>query len=224
VFDRGSPDREEGRRESEGPVREVRLSSFFLGRYAVTNAEYDLFLKKNPGLQAPECWGDRRFNGARQPVVGVSWLEAQAYCDWAGLVLPSEAQWEYACRAAKPGAPATRYWSGNGEADLARVGWYAGNSDGKLHPVGEKPANAFGLFDMHGNVWEWCEDAWHENYEGAPDDGTAWVAGGDQDARVLRGGGFGLVARGARSACRRRDRPSLRGPDVGFRPARVITE
>jgi formylglycine-generating enzyme required for sulfatase activity len=114
------------------------------------------------------------------------------------------------------------YWAGDDVSDLERVGWYGKNSKGELHPVGEKPANPFGLHDMHGNVWEWCEDTWHPSYEGAPNDGTPWV---DEASvlRVLRGGSFGLSAENARSAYRLRGRPSFRWRSVGFRPARSVT-
>ena len=147
------------------------MAPFYLGRAPVTNEEYARFLKANPGYGEPCYWADSRLNQARQPVVGVSWHDAVAYSRWAGLALPSEAQWEYACRA----GTTTPYWSGTTEEDLARVAWYGGNSEGRLHGVGEKPANPWGLFDMHGNVWEWCADYWHDTYEGAPDEGSAWI-------------------------------------------------
>ena len=155
----GSPEREEGHLDWEGPQHEVTLESFYLGKHPVTNEEYGRFLKAT-GHQEPRYWADRQFNQPKQPVVGVSWEDAQAYCKWAGLSLPTEAQWEYACRA----GTTTRYWSGDTEEDLARVGWYWENSGGHTHPVGEKPANPFGLFDTHGNVQEWCED-WFGIYE-----------------------------------------------------------
>ena len=93
--------------------------------------------------------------------------------------LPSEAEWEYACRAGTKGDYA---------GDLEKMAWYYDNSGGQTHPVGQKEPNAFGLYDMYGNVWEWCEDVWHDNYKDAPVDGTAWTDGGNQNVRVVRGG------------------------------------
>jgi formylglycine-generating enzyme required for sulfatase activity len=184
----------------------------------VTNAQYREYMKARPGVREPEHWGDRQLNQDDQPVVGVSWHEAQAYCEWAGLVLPTEAQWEHACRA----GTTTRYHSGDAEEDLSRVGWYGGNSDSRLHAVGEKEANAWGLHDMHGNVWEWCRDA-HEPYttSARKSDGLRREPEGDAD-RVIRGGGWSYDARSARAACRSRLHPDYRNEHVGFRPAQVI--
>jgi formylglycine-generating enzyme required for sulfatase activity len=152
--------------------------------------------------------------------VNVSWEDARRYCEWlsekSGLPvrLPSEAEWECACR----GGTETEYGSGDEDADLARVGWYDANSGFETHPVAQKPANAFGLFDIHGNVREWCEDRWHDEYEGAPDDGSAWVEGGSPD-RVFRGGCWFYPAERCRSAHRRGWHPSISFFDLGFRPA-----
>ena len=134
--------------DDEKPVHEVHLSEFCMGRYPVTNEQYGRFLAENPGMPEPKYWGDRRLNQASQPVVGVSWEDAVNYAKWAGLQLPTEAQWEYACRA----GTTTQYYTGDTEEDLDRAGWYDGNSGGELHPVGEKEPNAWGLYDMHGNV------------------------------------------------------------------------
>jgi len=150
----GSPPSEAGRFDWEGPAHPVRVAPFYLGRYPVTNEEYGRFLEANPGREEPKYWGDRNFNQPRQPVVGVSWHDARRYAEWAGLHLPSEAQWEYACRA----GTTTEYYTGDSKEDLDRAGWYDGNSGGKLHPVGEKEPNGFGLYDMHGNVWEWTDE------------------------------------------------------------------
>jgi formylglycine-generating enzyme required for sulfatase activity len=99
--------------------------------------------------------------------------------------LPTEAQWEYACRAGSTG----KYCFGDDVSQLRNYAWYNGNSGDEPHPVGEKLANSWGLYDMHGNVCEWCEDVWHENYNGAPTDGSAWLTGGEQHKRV-RGGSW----------------------------------
>ncbi|MCH9685237.1 MAG: SUMF1/EgtB/PvdO family nonheme iron enzyme, partial [Deltaproteobacteria bacterium] len=166
TFLMGSPETEEGRRGNERPQHKVTLADFYLAPTPVTNAQYRRFLEAKPAAPKPEYWGDRKYNQDQQPVVGVSWDEATAYCEWAGLKLPTEAQWEYACRAGR----ATRYYSGNSEADLARVGWYDGNSEDRLHAVGELEPNDFGLCDMHGNLWEWCADAL-ESYTTSARDG-----------------------------------------------------
>lgn len=217
TFMMGSPDGEGEKREH--PQHCVPLGPFELARTPVTNAQYRRYLEANPDVAPPEFWGDRSYNQPEQPVVGMSWWEAQAYCKWAGLVLPTEAQWEYACRA----GTTTRYWSGDEERDLDEVGWYGGNSKHRLHPVGEKPANPFGLFDMHGNVWEWCRDA-YGSYATSPQpvDGLRHEPVGAAD-RVLRGGSFFVDARLARAAYRSDWRPAGRSRGVGFRPARVVT-
>jgi len=101
--------------------------------------------------------------------------------------LLTEAEWEYACRAGSTG----KYCFGDDVNQLGNYGWYDKNSGSQTHPVGEKKANKFGLYDMHGNVWEWCEDVWHDNYNGAPVDGSAWVSGGDSKVHLLRGGSWG---------------------------------
>ncbi|MFO7565865.1 MAG: formylglycine-generating enzyme family protein [Enhygromyxa sp.] len=215
----GSTDDDKQGYDDERPQHEVELAAFYLARTPVTNAQYARYLAAHPDAPKPEYWDDQDFNQTEQPVVGVSWDQAMAYCEWAGLVLPTEAQWEYACRA----GTTTQYWSGDKESDLALVGWYDGNSDGRLHAVGEKEANPFGLYDMHGNVWEWCRDGWVDNYKTAPRAGDGLrhepVAEG---YRVIRGGSWGDAARGARSAFRDGSRPGGRGLFLGFRPAQVI--
>jgi formylglycine-generating enzyme required for sulfatase activity len=195
----GSPEGEAGRSASEGPRHRIQMPEFYMGRYPVTNDEYRRFIEDDPRAEEPVFWNDNSFNKPRQPVVGVTFEGAKRYCQWAGLRLPSEAEWEYACRA----GTTTRYHSGDEEHDLARVAWYSRVARRRLHHVGEKEPNAFGLYDMHGNVWEWCEDDWHDDYRGAPDDGRAWVDRKRGDTRVLRGGSwFGNLPDYLRSATR----------------------
>ncbi len=215
VFMMGSPEDEEGRRDSEGPLHEVHVPEFYIGRYPVTNEDYDRFLDANPNAREPKYWSDRKYNQPRQPVVGMSWEDAKKYAVWSGLCLPSEAQWEYACRAGSE----TRYYTGDSEADLARAGWYGKNSGSRLHPVGEKEANAFGLHDMHGNVDEWLEDYFHKDYEDAPADGSAWVDDPRGSSRVHRGGGWISPAWACRTANRGRFYHRIGNPDFGFRLA-----
>ncbi len=213
-FIMGSPSDESEREPDEGPQHEVELSEFLIARTPVTNAQYAEYLAGHRDAPKPRYWSDRRYNQPEQPVVGVSWDEAAAFCDWSGLVLPTEAQWEYACRAGS----ATRYWSGDGEADLARVGWYLGNSDGRLRAVRSKPANRFGLYDTHGGVLEWCLDE-PAPYTLAPrrGDGLRRAKIGMLSC-VVRGGSWAGSAAETRSAARGSISPSYRLPYLGFRP------
>ena len=157
-------------------------------------------------------------------MINVSWEDAQAYADWLNkktgkeFRLPSEAEWEYACRA----GTRTRFYTGDSDKDLDRAGWYWDNSGGQTHPVGEKAPNAWGLYDMHGNVYEWVEDDWHGSYDGAPDDGSAWVDNPRGSARVMRGGSWDFGALGCRSAGRGISAPGGRDVDVGFRLSRSV--
>jgi formylglycine-generating enzyme required for sulfatase activity len=218
-FVMGSPESEKGHFEWESPLHEVQVSDFYLGRFSVTNEEYGRFLEENPDISEPKYWADRRFNQLKQPVVGVSWEDAGRYAAWAGLRLPSEAEWEYACRANTN----TRYYTGDTEKDLDRAGWYGENSGGELHPVGEKEPNAYGLYDMHGNVYEWVDDEWHNNYDGAPNDGRAWIDKHRGANRVMRGGCWDGDARRCRSAARRLGSwPDYRYYYVGFRLSRSV--
>lgn len=217
-FMMGSPESEKERYDDEGPLHAVQVKDFCMGRFPVTNAEYGLFLTANPGEKEPEYWADRKFNQPRQAVVGVSWEDAKRYAEWAGLRLPSEAEWEYACRA----NTSTPYYTGDREEDLAKAGWYDGNSEGQLHPVGEKEPNSFGLYDMHGNVLEWVEDDWHDTYKGAPDDASAWIDHPRGSARVIRGGSWNYPAQRCRSAFRLGSRPGRRDFFLGFRLSRSL--
>ncbi len=216
-FGMGSPESEAGREDDER-LHRVAVSPFWLGQTVVTNAQYRRFLDDASVILRPDkpaYWDDARFNQPDQPVVGVSWEDARVYAAWAGagLRLPTEAEWEHAARA----GTRTAYCTGDGENDLAASGWYRGNSEHRLHVVGEKPANAWGLHDMHGNVWEWCSD-WYGRY---PDRSLRDPTGSQWGARrVLRGGSWILFARFARSAQRNAFEPGHRDDVIGFRLAR----
>jgi formylglycine-generating enzyme required for sulfatase activity len=213
-FMMGSPENESGRAESEGPRHAVTLPDFYMGPCPVTNEEYRRFMTAAPNVREPDFWKDNSFNMPRQPVVGITFFEAKQYCEWAGLRLPSEAEWEYACRA----GTTTRYHSGDTETDLNRAAWYSRIARRRLHSVGKKVPNAFGLYDMHGNVWEWCEDDWHDTYRDAPDDGRAWTDPVRGDTRVLRGGSwFGNLSDYLRSASRHIGFLDVGEFNVGFR-------
>jgi formylglycine-generating enzyme required for sulfatase activity len=221
-FAMGSPDEDTSAYDDEKPQHQVTIAgAFALGRYPVTFEEYDRFAAATGGERPPdEGWG----RGSR-PVINVAREDAVAYCDWLSeqtgrrYHLPTEAQWEYACRAGST----ARYWFGDRESDLGDYAWYQGNAGGKTLPVGEKRPNPWGLHDLHGNVWEWVQDAWHDSYRGAPSDGSAWTAGeaGAGAGRVVRGGSWLSGARFCRCAYRGRDAPDGRNDHIGFRCARV---
>ncbi|MGZ8246034.1 SUMF1/EgtB/PvdO family nonheme iron enzyme, partial [Methylomagnum sp.] len=139
--------------DDERPQHEVEIRPFNLGRYPVTNEEYRRFLQANPGVKEPSYWADRRFNQDRQPVVGVDWVDARRFCEWAGGRLPTEAEWEYACRA---GTVTEFHWGDDAES-AGEYAWYSKNSGGATHPVGEMQPNPWQLHDITGNVWEWTE-------------------------------------------------------------------
>ena len=216
-FVMGSPPEEEGRDADEGPQRTVTVPSFFMGRFQVTQAQYEAVMGENPS----------RFQGANRPVEKVSWNDAVAFCekltDRTGRTyrLPSEAEWEYACRS---GTTTPFAFGPTITTDLAN---YDGNFTYGSGPkgvyreettdVGSFPPNAFGLYDMHGNVYEWCQDVWHNSYEGAPMDGSAWRSGGDQAQRVLRGGSWFDDPVFCRSANRYVFSRVILGSNVGFR-------
>ena len=189
-----------------------------MGRYPVTNLEYERFFKENLNVSEPKFWAERQFNDPRQPVVGVSWEDARQYAKWAGLRLPSESEWEYACRA----GTSTAYYNGNTPEDLARVGWYIKNAEGHAHPVGEKEPNSFGLYDMLGNVWEWVEDEWFGKYIRAPLDGRPNVGAKKRWYRVIRGGSWSYESEDCRSASRFRQKPDARYFSLGFRLAKSV--
>ena len=171
--------------------------------------------------------GDRSLFGScglECPVETISWNDAREFArrlsqkTGKSYRLPSESEWEYAARAGNTGK-----WSfGDDESQLGEYGWFNGNGEGTVHPVAQKRPNAFGLYDMHGNVWEWVSDAWHENYQGAPSDGSAWINGGDQSRRVLRGGAWINYPRNLRSAYRLRSAPDDRDNSTGMRIVRTF--
>ena len=163
-----------------------------------------------------------KFTGSNLPVENVSWGDCRVFFEklnangYRTLRLPSEAEWEYACRAGGPLAYSFGYtYSVPGLSDSA---WFKTNSGGKTHPVGGKKANAWGLYDMHGNVWEWCQDCYHDTYSGAPTDGRAWETAADC-FRVFRGGSWLHNPENCRSAKRIGHTPDSRLNDLGFRLA-----
>jgi formylglycine-generating enzyme required for sulfatase activity len=187
----------------------------WMAAHPVTNAQYAVYLKQAKGKE-PDYWNDSQLNGERQPVVGVDWDDSRKFAHWIGGDLPTEAQWEYACR----GGSTTEYCYGDDEARLNEYAWYGKNSEGRTHDVGALKPNAWGLHDMHGNVWEWCAD-WGGDYP--PSDVADPKGSPNGDYRVLRGGSWDGYARNCRSADRNWIVPGTRCSYIGFRPVRMKT-
>jgi|GEM_PF-6910706 len=213
------PSRDPAADASETPQHPVVFKrGFYIGKYEITFEEYDLFAVAT-GRELPE---DQGWGRGRQPVINVSWQDAQAYADWLRqqtgkhFRLPSEAEWEYAARAGS----ATAYWWGNklgqGKANCSGCGSQWNNK--QTAPVGSFSANAFGLYDTAGNVFEWVQDCWQNNYTNAPDSGTAAEIK-LCNQRVIRGGSWIFEPRVARSASRNGDFPANRNTNLGFRLA-----
>jgi formylglycine-generating enzyme required for sulfatase activity len=240
-----------GQGDDEEPRHQVQLSEFYLGRFPVTQREFSQWL----ATHSNGCKGEGYDN---HPAESMTWYQAMQFCRWLNqevlptaaeplngmlAILPTEAQWEYACR----GGSNTDYYNGDGEAALAQVGWYYNNSGTTTHAVGGMPdqngqAHAFGLSDMHGNVWEWCLDVWDDKayrsrpamvsnplvmnsddqdlqeYLGAERLRSYWPQrSGDSAYRVVRGGSWNNYARGCRSAYRSRGGPDSDNRYLGFR-------
>lgn len=217
----------------ERPAHTVTVAPFALGRTEVTFDQYAACVQAGA---CPRLPGDMGYGRGDRPVIDVGWDEAQDYVRWlsrrTGKVyrLPTEAEWEYAARAGSAGRwawgadPAAACRHGN-VADRAHgAAWGTPCDDGAraTAPVGRYAANAFGLHDMSGNVWEWVEDCWHEGYQGAPADGSAWTQGGDCTARVIRGGAWNFAAEDARVTNRGGNDIPNRTPFIGFRVARGL--
>jgi formylglycine-generating enzyme required for sulfatase activity len=197
----------------EKPVHKVTLKAFYMDRCEVANEKYYVFTKLS-GCAAPGHWHEWAMpkDFELHPVVCVTWDDAKAYADWLGMRLPTEAEWEYACRARSE----EEYCFGDNESDLDEYCWYWKNSDRETHPVGTKRPNAWGLYDMHGNAWEWCQD-WHdENYYAQSP--AADPQGPKSGAyHILRGGGWSASAGTCRSADRDRLNPVSPHINTGFR-------
>jgi len=205
---------------NEKPVHKVTIGyDYAMSQYEVTFDDYDRFCEAT-GHAKPK---DEGWGRGQRPVINVNWNDAKAYTQWLAeqtgksYRLPSEAEWEYACRA----GATTAYSFGDDASQLGTYAWYDKNSGGKTHPVGEKKPNAFGLYDMHGNVWEWCEDLWHSDYKGAPTDGSAWISGGTLDAHPLRGGSWYSNDDGLRCAFRDWGYTAFGDNDRGLRLSRM---
>ncbi len=200
--------------DREKPPHRVRVSPFSIGKYPVTQAQWVTVM--GDGINPS------RFKGDDLPVEMVSWNDVQTFLKKLGngFRLPTEAEWEYAAR----GGTTTTYSFGDDASQLGEYAWFRDNSDGKTHPVGAKKPNPFSLYDMHGNVWEWCSDWYDEKYyaecekKGVVVDPLGPKAG---SYRVFRGGGWRRRAVGCRSAYRHHDAPGFRDVNLGFRLVRV---
>jgi formylglycine-generating enzyme required for sulfatase activity len=247
TFEMGSLETEEGHQPSESPQHMVNVPAFFMGKYPVTQAQWKA-VADLPQVNLQLDPKPSHFDGYNHPVENVSWHDAIEFCTRLSQLsnreysLPSESQWEYACRAGTTtpfhfgetiGSEIANYHAQDLESGQTT---YSGKyGQGQLRKFRQKTtsvglfkiANAFGLYDMHGNVWEWCMDHWHENYEKAPIDGSAWLdENASEDAsRVLRGGSWNRNPRRCRSASRSRSRAVHRSSRIGFRilsPARIL--
>jgi formylglycine-generating enzyme required for sulfatase activity len=247
-FVMGSPEREPGRNADESPQHRVSFAQpFAVARYPTTRGEFARFVKETGYRAGPGClivrggnWiDDRRADwrrpgfaqSDRDPVVCMSWNDGAAYAAWLrrrtghAYALLTESQWEYAARA---GTRTPYNWGAEVSRDRANYGSEtccapaAGGTDRWLatSPSGSFPPNAFGLYDMHGNAWQWTQDCWHANYEGAPADGSAWITGSCVD-RVMRGGSWNCSPATLRAAEREVHDLSGRYAVVGFRVART---
>jgi formylglycine-generating enzyme required for sulfatase activity len=222
----GSPEGELDRSSDEGPQHQVTIAPFLMGKYPVTQAQWRA-VASLPEVEREVDADPSDFKNDKCPVEQVSWHEALEFCARLSKLtgkpytLPSEAQWEYACRA----STTTPFYFGETiTTDLANYDGdysYGSGSTGvyraELTEVGSFPPNAFGLYDMHGNVVEWCLDVWHGSYDRAPVDGTAWMTGGASEVRVHRGGAWDDEPKYCRSAYRSSDWSNAREAFNGFR-------
>jgi len=207
--------------DDEKPVHRITFNyDFEVAKTPITFEEYDLYCEdKNINKPSDEGWGR-----GKRPVINVSLEDAQSYCKWLSKKtakeyrLPTEAEWEYACRAGTE----TKWSFGNEDGKVKKYGWYGGNSNGRTHDVATKKENPWGIYDMHGNVWEWCQDDWVDNYNDTPRDGTAYKKSKDF-SNVIRGGGWDHNASFTIQTSRRRKKhPNFRFNDVSFRLFRTL--
>ncbi len=197
----------------EAPPHDVRVASFYLGEYPVTQELWQAVMGED---NAPFY-----FTGARRPAEQVSWNDAQAFIEKLSretsqpIRLPTEAEWEYAAR----GGGYNRGYQYAGSDRLKEACWFGKNSHDETKPAGRRAPNELGLYDLSGNVWEWCEDQWHSDYKNAPDDGSAWVDRGQGSPRVYRGGSWDFSPQYCRVAYRGYWSPGLGFNFLGFRLA-----
>ena len=194
------------------PVHLVNVPDFYIGQFPVTQALWETVMGNNPS----------HFKGPAHPVENISWEDTRQFLEKLNAItghsyrLPSEAEWEYAAR----GGKRSRGFLYAGGHKLKEVGWYWDNSHQETKPVGLKQPNELGLYDMSGNVWEWCADHWQDSYAGAPDDGSTRTEGGEETLRVIRGGSWTDYGGYCRVSSRFRFDTLIRNDVLGFRVAR----
>ena len=246
TFTMGAPETEEGSRDEERPQHKVTVPTFFISKYQVTQAQWRA-VASLPQVKTELKLEPSGFKGDNRPVEQVSWYDAVEFCDRlkkkTGLQyrLPSEAEWEYACRGGSNtpfhfGKTITTDLANYRGTDNEKYKWSGSYGDGpkgvyleETTDVGSFDApNAFGLHDMHGNVFEWCLDDWHSNYEGAPTDGSAWINNNNDNRsqdKVRRGGSWYSIPGYCRSACRFDDvNPEFRFNNIGFRVVCAVAQ
>ena len=220
-FSMGSPADDPDARSNERPQHEVVIAGpIAVAKFEATFDEWDACVAAGACRRTPDGWGR-----GQMPAINVSWIDAKQYAAWLSRAtgkpyrLLTEAEWEFAARA----GAVTRYSWGNalGEGEANCDGCGSRWDLRQTAPVGSFKPNAFGLYDMQGNVWEWAEDAWHDNYDGAPEDGSAWGPG-DPDFRVVRGGSWRNEASVVRAAIRDKRNVHVRFDTLGFRVARTL--
>jgi formylglycine-generating enzyme required for sulfatase activity len=218
----GASEREPEHRSSEEPRHEVDIAKpFAVSKFEVTFEQWDACVAASACPRAADAWGR-----GDMPVINANWDDVHQYVRWlSGLTgreyrLLTEAEWEYAARAGTD----TRFsWGDEAGGDNANCSDCSHTWKPQTTPVGSFKPNPFGLHDMHGNVWEWMEDSWHDNYQGAPTDGSAWVEGGNPHYRVIRGGAWHNESELIRSAVRVERNHLVRFDTLGFRVARSMS-
>jgi formylglycine-generating enzyme required for sulfatase activity len=234
TFDMGSPETEIDRFNSESPQHPVTVPSFFMSEYPILQPHW-LEVAQMAQIERKLDLSPAHFKGTDRPIDNVNWFEAVEFCKRLSREsgrtyrLPTEAEWEYACRAGtrtpfhcgETITTAIANYDGTGDAEGKWSGSYDRGSKGiyrqETTPVDAFSPNQFGLYDMHGNVWEWCLDHWHENYQGAPTDGSAWLSNDNNASRLRRGGSWYYNPRNCRSATRYDGTPVYRNDTLGFR-------
>lgn len=222
-FDMGGTEEQDGEwGDNERPVHRVKIDSYYIGKFEITQSQWERVMGTTLRDQLDKVnWDELYGEGETYPMYFVNHTEAMAFCDSLSkrtgkkYTLPTEAQWEYAARGGNKG----NHYKYSGSDDIETVAWYEENSDHLSHPVGSKNANELGIFDMSGNVREWCAD-WYGSYKAEAADNPTGALSGEE--RVERGGSFGGPGQRCRVSFRRGFKPEYRSPYLGFRIVREL--